>query len=96
MLDDGLRPKVEDLIEGRGHLIVRTLARTEGVDVDGDGLGDTDGVRQLNLTTRRNPGVHEIPAPQRAAYAAERSTLVASFPLNDPRRALPCLRTYRR
>ena len=63
----------------------------EGLDRDAHGLRDPDRVGDLQLAARASPAATTFLATQRAAYDAERSTLLGSFPENAPPpcRAMP-------
>ena len=52
-LDDDTRAEVEVLADNLDELLVRDLASAVCVDVDRQGLGDTDGVRELDERATR-------------------------------------------
>ena len=82
--DDGARTKVENLLDSAcEHLIVHR-AGTEGIDHDGERLGNADCVGKLDLALVGKAAATMFLATQRAAYAAERSTLVGSLPEKAP------------
>ena len=54
-IDDSLGPEIEVFSHQLHDLRIRQLAGAEGVDGDGDRLGDPDDVRELYLTTPGSP-----------------------------------------
>ena len=90
-LDDSARAQVKHGSQRGGNLLVAYYARTEGVDPEGDGLGNADRVGQLDFAAARQPGGHHVlrcPARGvrgRAIYlcrvlSAERAAAVAPIP----------------
>ena len=58
-LDNETRAEVEVLADDLDKLLIRLLARAVSVDVDGEGLSNTNGVRELNKGTAREASRHE-------------------------------------
>ena len=53
------RTEVEVLADDLNELLIRELASAVGIDVDREGLGDTDGVRKLNERAAREASRNE-------------------------------------
>ena len=82
--DDGARAQVEGLLDGLDDLVLGDMRGAKGVDHDRQRLGHADGVGQLDFAAVGQAGGDHVLGDQRAAYAAERSTLVQSLPLKAP------------
>lgn len=59
LLDDDSRLKVEVVADDLDELLVALLGGSVGVDKDGEGLSDTDGVRELDEDTASEAGSDE-------------------------------------
>src|SRR5450830_96622 len=59
-LHDALRTQIEMLLHQLRQLFIADLASTKGRHHDRSRLGDTDGVRHLNLATRSQSGGNDI------------------------------------
>ena len=59
ILTNDTRTEVEVVADNLDELLIRLLASAVGVDVDRQGLSDTDGVRELDKGTAREAGSDE-------------------------------------